>query len=99
MYRRDGERLSFELIRRGITAQSLAERAGITEAGFSRARNGQPVRPLTLVRIVTALAEVPVLDGADLILTQPGQRKTAEASDSPAVRANGGHCHDQPVAR
>lgn len=99
MYRLDGERLSFELIRRGITAQSLAERAGITEAGFSRARNGRPVRPLTLVRIVTALAEVPVLDGADLILAQPRQEVTAEGSPPSAVRATGGQVSGQPAAR
>ncbi len=94
----DPQRLDFELARRGIRQRELAERSGIGEVTISRARHGYAVAPATLHRLVRALADIPPLEGADLLLAQPGQKRTAEALASPAVHATEGSTSAQTPA-
>ena len=62
------QRLDRELALRGWTAQDLVRASGISGSTISAARQGKPVRPRSIHRIVTALLSAPVLDGvADLL--------------------------------
>jgi len=94
----DPQRLDFELARRGLRQRELAERSGVGEVTISRARHGYAVAPATLHRLVRALADIPPLDGADLILAQPDTKRTTEASTSSAVRAPEGSTSAQTAA-
>ncbi len=74
--RRDGihldpARLDYQLSVRGITARTLAERAGIPEVTISRARHGRRVRESTLERLTRGLLEIPLLVGADMLVADP----------------------------
>ncbi len=86
----DPQRLDFELARRGLRARDLSARSGVGEATLSKLRHGYAVTPATFHRLVRALTEIPPLDGADLLLAQPGQKKTAGASTPPTVHATEG---------
>jgi len=94
----DAAKLDHELGRRAMTAYDLAQLSGVGEGTLSRARNGHTVQPGTLRRITAALLAAPILDGADLLLAQPGQERTARASTL-AVQATGGQGSGQPAAR
>jgi DNA-binding Xre family transcriptional regulator len=74
------DRLDRELTLRGWTAQDLVRASGISAATISAARQGKPVRPGSIHRIVTALLCAPVLDGiaqlldeADAAVTMPSR--------------------------
>lgn len=95
----DPQRLDFELARRGLRARDLSARSGVGEATLSKLRHGYAVAPVTFRRLVRALAEIPPLEGADLLLAQPDTKRTAEALASPAVHANGGQVSAQTPAQ
>src|SRR5260370_11907666 len=86
--RLDVIRFDFELGRRGLTGRRLAELAGITEVGSSRARRGRPITEETLRKITGALLSVPVVVGADLLIAEP-ERKSAIASATAREVAGG----------
>ena len=65
-------RLDRELVLRGWTAQDLARRSGVSGATISAARHGQPVRPSSIHRIVTALLRAPIVDGVAELLDEMG---------------------------
>lgn len=67
----DPARLTFELGQRSITAQALAERAGIPEASLSRIRHGHGVSARTLRALADALLSFPVHEGAKLLVAPP----------------------------
>lgn len=67
----DAGRLSFELARRGITAEALAGRAGIPPASLSRIRHGHGVSARTLRALADALLSFPIHAGADLLVSAP----------------------------
>ncbi len=69
--RLDADKLAFELARRGVTARTLAERAGIPEVTLSRARHGRPVTESTLRRLTSGLLGIPLMVGADLLIAEP----------------------------
>jgi len=64
-------RLDRELTLRGWTAQDLVRASGISAATITSARQGRPVRPSSIHRIVTALLRAPVLDGVAELLDEP----------------------------
>jgi transcriptional regulator with XRE-family HTH domain len=66
-------RLDRELALRGWTAQDLVRASGISAATISAARQGRPVRPSSIHRMVSALLKAPVLEGvAELIESDDG---------------------------
>src|SRR5438270_4326984 len=66
-------RLDRELALRGWSAQDLVRASGISAATISAARQGRPVRPSSISRIVTALLGAPVLIGvAELLEDRAG---------------------------
>jgi transcriptional regulator with XRE-family HTH domain len=83
--RLDAEKLDHQLGLRGITARELAERSGIPEHTISRARHGRPVNESTLRRLSTALLEIPLFRGIDLLIAEPPGMKIAGGSASPAI--------------
>ena len=95
----DVARLDYELAIRCATQRDLARVAGLPEVTISRGRHGR-VRESTLRRITTALLEMPVLAGAELLIRKdPPRRKktTAEGSRSSAVKQEVTHHHDRPA--
>jgi len=64
----DVARLDYELARRGATQRDLAKIAGVPEVTISRGRHGRHLRESTLRRLTTALLEMPVLAGAELLI-------------------------------
>jgi predicted transcriptional regulator len=67
----DVRRFDYELGRRGRSAREFSQLAGITEVTLSRARHGRSVTPGTLRKITSTLLELPILPGADLVLSEP----------------------------
>ena len=61
-------RLDRQLAARGLTGHELAQLAGVSPATISAARQGQPVTPRTLRKIVTALLRVPIVPGVEDLL-------------------------------
>lgn len=61
----NARRLKAELMKRGLTQEDFAGKAGISPTTVSMACNGAAVNPRTLIRISKALVEIPVLPGAD----------------------------------
>jgi predicted transcriptional regulator len=57
-----------ELAVRGLTGYAFAELAGLTPETLSRILGGRPVNTSTVRAIVSALARVPVLAGADKLI-------------------------------
>jgi transcriptional regulator with XRE-family HTH domain len=70
-------KLSHELARRGATARQLAERSGVPEATLSRARYGRPISPATLRRLTEGLLAIPLMVGADLLISQDQEAPAA----------------------
>ncbi len=68
------ERLDYELQRRGLTARQFARIAKVHEVTLSRARQGHPINENTLRRITAALLEIPLMPGADLLITGPDKK-------------------------
>jgi transcriptional regulator with XRE-family HTH domain len=64
-------RLDLELTLRGWTAQDLVRASGISAATISAARQGKPVRPRSIHRIVSALLGTPVVAGVAELLEDP----------------------------
>ena len=69
----DSAAFARELARRGLTQEEFAWRAGLAVMTVSRAARGRRLRPRTLAIIAERLATIPVLPGADLVLTGPGR--------------------------
>jgi transcriptional regulator with XRE-family HTH domain len=69
----DVPRFDFELGRRGRSAREFSQLAGISEVTLSRVRHGRPMTPGTLRKITAALLGLPLLPGADLVLSEPGR--------------------------
>lgn len=67
----DADRLTFELARRGITAEMLAGRAGIPPASLSRIRHGHGCSARTMRALADALLSYPVHAGADALIARP----------------------------
>jgi len=63
----DIPRVKFEIARRGLTHETLAKLAGVSELTISAALGGRPVRPQTLTKLAKALAEAPIIPGAELL--------------------------------
>ena len=82
MVRIDGERLRFELARRGLDQAGLARLAQLRPETISRAVTGHPVSHSTLSAIAKVLLEVAPNQGVDLILATP--EKAERPSDDPA---------------
>ncbi|MHB8589818.1 MAG: helix-turn-helix domain-containing protein [Candidatus Dormibacteraceae bacterium] len=78
MVRIDGDRLRFELARRGLDQAGLARRAQLRPETISRAVTGHPVSHSTLSAIAKVLLEVSPKQGVDLILASPGNAKAPE---------------------
>src|SRR5260370_35467447 len=83
--RLDVIRFDFELGRRGLTGRRLAELAGITEAGISRARRGRPITEETLRNITGALLSVPVVVAAHLPAAAPVRKRPIAPARARAV--------------
>lgn len=73
----NGDRLRFELARRGLDQVSLARRANLRPETISRAVNGHPVTASTLAAIADALLQVPPRAGLDDLLAEPVKRNAA----------------------
>lgn len=56
--------LLYQMSRRGLTASSLAELAGVSSATIQKALRGRPARRATVVAIASALESQPTLDPA-----------------------------------
>jgi transcriptional regulator with XRE-family HTH domain len=89
----DNAALDVALGLRGISAQALAQRAGLTPETLSRARNGHRVFPATLRALADALLSFPVVEGAELLLAGPA----AKAPDGNGH--DGAHAPVAPVRR
>ncbi len=72
----DRARLEYELARRGLRWVDLARESGLTAMTLSHARH-RPVTQATLEKITAALLRLPVIEGADLILSEPGKKEAA----------------------
>ena len=64
----DPSKLLRQIQLRGLTTAQFGERAGISAPTLSRIVNGRSAKPSTVRRITEALAEVPVIEGLDLLL-------------------------------
>jgi len=84
-HRLDPARLDYQLALRGMTARKLSEVAGIPEVTLSRARHGRLVTEGTLRRLTTALLQIPLMAGADLLIAPPAR----ENETAPAARGAG----------
>jgi len=88
--RRDGlyvdvNALDHQVALRAITIRTLAKKAGIPEETLSRMRKGRRIRESTLRRLVEALRQIPILEGASLVVAAPATRDTSVApKESPA---------------
>jgi lambda repressor-like predicted transcriptional regulator len=70
------ERIAYELARRGKSQAAFCRAAGIPEETLTRALNGREVLHETVATIANALAAIPVLPLADLIIAPPrGKRQ------------------------
>lgn len=67
----DAERLSYEMGRRGLSAERLSELSGIAEATISRARHGHSIRSATLRELARGLLTQPIDDRCDLLIAKP----------------------------
>ena len=94
----DANRLDYQLGLRGVTARQLAEVAGISEVTLSRSRHGRPVTEGTLRQLTRALLGIPLLIGADMLIAEPVNKKTAGASTSPAVASAEGSTSATPTS-
>ena len=74
LYRIDPERTRREMVRRGMTQRALAAAAGIPEMTLSRAMTGGQLQERTFRKVAEALARIPVVAGADLLLPEPAPR-------------------------
>lgn len=79
----DERRFAFELARRGITAQQLAERAGMTEQALSRVRHHPTITARMLLRLAVAIESFPVLPGVDMLLAQPTDPRERGRAEGP----------------
>lgn len=73
--RPNSRRLRDELTLRCLTAEELSRRAGVSRLTVARALRGERVQYLTLLRIVRALTDTPVIEGAAALLAleaEPG---------------------------
>lgn len=75
----DVPRLDYEMARRAITQRQLARQAGVPEVTLSRARHGRRVTNSTLRRLSTALLQIPLMVGADLLIAPPARNGEAAA--------------------
>jgi len=66
-------RLDFEQARRGVTTRRLAELAGVSEVTLSRAKHGRSITEDTLRRVTQALLSLPLVVGADLLISEPAR--------------------------
>jgi hypothetical protein len=73
----EADRLTFELARRGITAEALAARAGIPAPSLSRIRHGHGCGARTMRALADALLSFPVHAGADALITRPDRGDAA----------------------
>jgi len=80
----DAARLDRELALRGLSARELAAAAGLHESAISRARHGR-VQYATLRAIAIALMTFPILEGTELLVTQP--ERELEPGEALAVPA------------
>jgi transcriptional regulator with XRE-family HTH domain len=56
-----------------MTHAELCVRAGISEMTLSAALGGRPVKQRTLAKLAKALAELPIVVGAELLAEPGGQ--------------------------
>jgi transcriptional regulator with XRE-family HTH domain len=82
----DAERLDYEISRRGITQAELARRAGVPEPTLSHARHGRRVTNGTMRRLTTALLQIPLMVGADLLIVAPETRTAPTPTFAGAVQ-------------
>ncbi|MHB8589807.1 MAG: helix-turn-helix domain-containing protein [Candidatus Dormibacteraceae bacterium] len=73
----NGDRLRFELARRGLDQASLARLAKLRPETISRAVNGHSVTTSTLAAIADALLQVAPKAGLDDLLAEPVKRNAA----------------------
>jgi hypothetical protein len=76
---------------RGLDLKALAKRAGVTPGTTARALAGQPINVQTFVRLTRALSSVPVIDGADLLLSK---NEAAEPKHPGDLDADGDHANE-----
>lgn len=78
---------------RGLLQQDLAHRAGVAETTISGALRGRPVTATTFVRLVRALAAVPIVDlpeGVGTLLAEATNDAAAEVTTPAAIKEVGG---------
>jgi transcriptional regulator with XRE-family HTH domain len=95
----DVARLDYELARRGATQRDLAKVAGVPEVTISRGRHGRHLRESTLRRLTTALLEMPVLAGAELLIRTEPVVVTGSADDASQKKTAGRARHRQAAKR
>jgi predicted transcriptional regulator len=62
-----------EILKRGLNHTAFARMAGVSAATLSHVVNGRPANPRTVVAIVHALVQLPVIAGVDDFLEEmPG---------------------------
>lgn len=67
------ELLRYKIAQTGMTHAELCVRAGISEMTLSAALGGRPVKQRTLAKLAKALAELPIVVGAELLAEPGGQ--------------------------
>ena len=91
----DVAQLNYQLGLRGISRRRLCELSGIPEPTLSRACHGRPIREGTLRRLTEALLGVPLMVGADLLITAPATSSRPGAhSQAAAMEVAGGTSTD-----
>lgn len=65
----DGDKITHDMIVRGLTMRDLADRADVSVQSVRRAMSGEPVRASIAVKIVRALTAVKPLKAVEEFLT------------------------------